>query len=390
MKTVFFSWQSDSQNENRNFIEKSIKSSLKSLEKDNSFELTIRLDKDTHGLTGSPDIMSSIYQKIDKCSLFIADISNVIGNEKKSPNPNVLLETGYASKAIGWDRIICLFNSSTGSIEDVPFDLEHNRITLFDPNDIKDLKRIEEIITLNIKTLQKNGKFFNSVHDYMKMRIDKNMLSILKKSGNIFCKGTTMSEGLRNVNAFTNLSSEQIEQSLKEIHSPAFLFLDMYESTTNEVNEIIRELSSSTYYPRDWIESVIDLSFWLTSYYFYFSPRNYNNHLIFIEDTEYNNLIAVKGRELSSNNPKHSFIILENLKVKDEQDYTNGRVINITEFTSDRKLLCKTVGISPNYIYQITSLFSKLTNIANKWLDETDSEFILDPNFYTLKERRND
>jgi len=82
MKTVFFSWQSDCQNENRNFIEKSIKNSLKSLEKDNSFELTLRLDKDTHGLTGSPDIMSSIYKKIDKCSLFIADISNVIGNKK--------------------------------------------------------------------------------------------------------------------------------------------------------------------------------------------------------------------------------------------------------------------------------------------------------------------
>lgn len=385
MKTVFFSWQSDSQNENRNFIEKSIKNSLKSLEKDNSIELTIRLDKDTHGLTGSPDIMSSIYQKIDKCSLFIADISNVIGNKKKSPNPNVLLETGYAAKAIGWDRIICLCNSSMGSIDDVPFDLAHNRITMFDPNDNNDLKRIEGIITLNIKSLQLKGKLFETVHDYMKMRIDGNMLNILKKSGNIFFKGTTMSEGISNVNAFTNLSSEQIEQELKEIHCPAFLFLDTYESTTNEVNEIIRELSSSKYYPRSWIESVIQLKFWLTSYYFYFSPRNYNNHLEFIEDTEYNSLIAVKGRELSSDNPKHSFIILENLEDKDERDRTDGKVINITEFTIDRKLLCKTVRVTPNYIYQITSLFSLLTNISNKWLDETNSEFILDPNFYILK-----
>jgi len=148
----------------------------------------------------------------------------------------VLLETGYAAKAIGWDRIICLFNSSMGSIEDIPFDLEHNRITMFDPNDFNDLKRIEGIITLNIKTLQIKGKLFDSIHDYMKMRIDRNMLNILKKSGNIFFKGTTMSEGLRNVNAFTNLSNEQIEQALKEIHSPAFLFLDTYESTTNEIN----------------------------------------------------------------------------------------------------------------------------------------------------------
>jgi len=154
---------------------------------------------------------------------------------------------------------------------------------------------------------------------------------------------------------------------------------------TFAINEIIRELSSSAYYPRGWIESVIQLSFWLTSYYYYFFPRNYNEHLVLIEDTEYNSLTAVKGRELSSDNPKHSFIILENLEVKVERDQTNDRVINTTEFTAERKLLCKTVGVSPNYIYQITSLFSMLTNISNKWLDETNSEFILDPNFYISK-----
>lgn len=193
MKSVFFSWQCDSNNENRYFIEKCKKNSIKIIKNEKEFEITLRLDKDTHGLTGSPNIMQSIFQKIDNCSLFIADISNVIGESKKSPNPNVLLETGYAAKAIGWNRIICLFNSKTGSIDDVPFDLEHYRITMFNPNNENEIKHIENITTVNIKTLIIEGSLFDNVHDYMKMRIDKNMLNILKKSGNIFNNGITMS-----------------------------------------------------------------------------------------------------------------------------------------------------------------------------------------------------
>ena len=74
-------------------------------------------DKDTQGRTGSPDIVQSIFSKIDACDLFIADVSivnkyaSLDGAEGKpvkySPNPNVLIELGYAVKVLGWDRVIC-------------------------------------------------------------------------------------------------------------------------------------------------------------------------------------------------------------------------------------------------------------------------------------------
>lgn len=35
-------------------------------------------------------------------------------------NPNVLIELGYASSKLGWDRILCIHNLMYGKIEDLP------------------------------------------------------------------------------------------------------------------------------------------------------------------------------------------------------------------------------------------------------------------------------
>ena len=78
----------------------------------------LEYDRDTLGLLGSPDISISIFEKIDKCALFIADISNITSTDKRTiPNPNVLIELGYAINILGWDRIICFFDITTGNVE---------------------------------------------------------------------------------------------------------------------------------------------------------------------------------------------------------------------------------------------------------------------------------
>jgi hypothetical protein len=81
--------------------------------------------------------------------------------ERKVPNPNVLIELGYAIAILGWDRIIMLFNTNHGSFpNDLPFDLDRRRVTKFsiiDNNDtngkgdlkIKLTKAIELIIKIN-------------------------------------------------------------------------------------------------------------------------------------------------------------------------------------------------------------------------------------------------
>jgi hypothetical protein len=81
-----------------------------------------------------PAIAESVFQKIDRAAIFVGDITFVASltgpngsNLKGLPNPNVLIELGYAAKAIGWDRIIGVFNDCHGSIADQIFNLKHRR-----------------------------------------------------------------------------------------------------------------------------------------------------------------------------------------------------------------------------------------------------------------------
>ena len=37
-----------------------------------------------------------------------------------TPSPNVLVELGYAATVVGWENIICLFDSDYGVPKDLP------------------------------------------------------------------------------------------------------------------------------------------------------------------------------------------------------------------------------------------------------------------------------
>ncbi|TGM85585.1 hypothetical protein [Leptospira licerasiae] len=124
---VFYSWQSDLPHKyNRNFIDKALKKVCKEISV--STGRTINLDKDTLGVSGSPDIINEILKKIEKCSVFVADVTPVasLGN-KKLTNPNVMLELGYAWKAKSSENILMILNEAYASTKELPFDLGFKR-----------------------------------------------------------------------------------------------------------------------------------------------------------------------------------------------------------------------------------------------------------------------
>jgi hypothetical protein len=129
--TVFYAWQSSCPSrDNRNFIEAAIKVALEAIQKNGSIQASPRLDKDTKGVTGIPDIANTILEKIRASDVFVADISFIAkteGDKKLIPNPNVMIELGYALSELGWERIIIVLNSATGTTDDLPFDLKNRR-----------------------------------------------------------------------------------------------------------------------------------------------------------------------------------------------------------------------------------------------------------------------
>ena len=131
-KTLFYSWQSDVDAKTNNYlIRDAIKDAIKNLNKVIDVELS--LDKDTQKTSGSPDIVDTIFKKIRAADIFVADVTIINPDYKgrKTPNPNVMIELGYAIRSLGWERIICIVNIDHCRPEDLPFDIRNNRTTTY-------------------------------------------------------------------------------------------------------------------------------------------------------------------------------------------------------------------------------------------------------------------
>jgi hypothetical protein len=151
--TVFYSWQSDtSSKDGRNFIEHALGDAIKRILADSEIEEADRdlaLDKDTKGVPGSPRIFETILSKIDRASALVADLTFCCTRPggDPSPNPNVLVEYGYALKSLGENYIISVMNAAHGapSRQNMPFDLLNRKwpITYNLPDGASDSDRRE-------------------------------------------------------------------------------------------------------------------------------------------------------------------------------------------------------------------------------------------------------
>jgi hypothetical protein len=171
--TVFFSWQTDTPaREGRNFIEKALKNAIKKIASDTDVEDAIReeleLDKDTLGVPGSPAIVDTILGKIDNATVFLPDLT-FIGKRpdgRPTPNPNVLIEYGWALKSIGLPRMLPVMNAAFGkpTWESMPFDMAHLRfpIAYTLPEDATDEHREEERKGLEKRLGEALKTFFSS------------------------------------------------------------------------------------------------------------------------------------------------------------------------------------------------------------------------------------
>jgi hypothetical protein len=100
--------------------------------------LELNLERDTQNAPGTPDIVDTIFQKIKGCHIFVCDITLItsVSENKRCPNPNVLVELGYAASIVGWHNIICVYNEAHGSVEELPFDLRFRRPLIYNLQEV--------------------------------------------------------------------------------------------------------------------------------------------------------------------------------------------------------------------------------------------------------------
>jgi hypothetical protein len=204
----------------------------------------LSLDQATRDLPGSPDIVDSIFRKIDKSSIFIADITPITTNNHKGiPNPNVLIELGYAANTLGWDNIICICNTAQGKVESLPFDIKQRRITYYSLDKTsqkeKQIEKLTNILKIAIPSIQENQATYDKVTEIFKIQLDHILLSILNHFNSLFEIKTSLIGIDVFYSTLKNLSNNPVKINTKIT----------VKSTTAFLALKIKELSKLTKHP---------------------------------------------------------------------------------------------------------------------------------------------
>ncbi len=136
---IFFSWQSDTQTlTGRNLVERALQRAIATVAADADIDPADRelaVDRDSAGVPGSPPLVETIFGKVDRAAAFLSDLTYVAEriDGRRMPNPNVLLEHGWALRSLSWRRVFSVMNVARGHPDDhpLPFDLQHFKRPVF-------------------------------------------------------------------------------------------------------------------------------------------------------------------------------------------------------------------------------------------------------------------
>lgn len=155
---IFWSWQSDySESTCRHFIREALVEAIAQIALSSIADADRpELDHDTKDERGMVDIAAIILNKIAGAAIFVADLTP-IGQAagKWVPNPNVLIELGWAMHRPGWERVIGVLNTSGGAkIEDLPFDIRQRRVITYELSETDDKEARKTARTTLVKLLK--------------------------------------------------------------------------------------------------------------------------------------------------------------------------------------------------------------------------------------------
>ena len=150
--TVFFSWQSDIDNDklnNKRFLCDCINTALKNLENKGELKnVFFEFQESTNNKAGNPSIPNTLDKRIENCDVFIADLSIVDSysklelflrklrkaKTKRGPNNNAFGEYNKALASHSDEQVITIMNYLNGNPKDdnslIPFDVRERRFPI--------------------------------------------------------------------------------------------------------------------------------------------------------------------------------------------------------------------------------------------------------------------
>ena len=380
MANIFYSWQSDLPNRtNRGFIEDCLKKAIKELHSSQSFEIELNLDRDTKDESGTPDIVETIFKKIEKTNIFVADISIINTNSefRKTPNPNVLLELGYAAKTLGWNRVICIFNTAFGKFEDLPFDLKSRKpisYCLAEDDIAKPKDELSKQLSKSISLIQKAGLLDNEVFDYLKVQVDTEVLSIISQLHKIFYSYKKRRFDYTSISQFVQLKIEDLIDLIKDNEILGFKIFKNWIVTESNLHSILDKPLFAKNLDDNTTAVIIKL---IKEVRVLEQLHQDHRNFTYTKKTSVEYKI-VHGTEISVQNSKFPdrYLLLEkDNKVRDFGDFR----------LADRKKLMNIYTIPEMHLKSYCKIVFETLQTINHWLELTGWEFIIDTRTYKRK-----
>lgn len=310
-KNIFYSWQSDlPSNTNRGFIEDALEKAIKALKKD-EIHLEVAIDRDIMNSTGSPDIVNTLFEKIKRCHVFVADISFINTEGKLTPNPNVLLELGYAARCVGWENIICVFNKAYGKPEQLPFDLRFRSplqyaVTKDDPK-AEERNTLASSLQNALKAILDKQHSRDIIFTNIKVQVDHHLMAIANNSYKLFY-GYKDFISPRDLFALLDLEESELNDLIRDKKFLGFQLFRDTASLQNSFQQIIDNPIFARHIDDEKVASLITLIDALALF-----NENIKNRKGFLLATgeRNNDFMLVNGKVLNPANPDDSFMLLQ-------------------------------------------------------------------------------
>lgn len=207
------------------------------VDKLNNNGVKVVIDEDSRNTTRENSIDYIILQKIPNCDFFVGDITPVAKDVKGKPipNPNVMLELGYAAKAIGWARCLLVWNEKYGDLNHAPFDIRNRSIISYNSSSSNNLnfygilkRKIEQYD--QILSEQKNDDIDYNVYMYWNNMISPQKLRDMINRIVTNCAYITKDFDL--LDDFQVAFSDQVGNHYKN---------ELLESSRKELNDSVKE-----------------------------------------------------------------------------------------------------------------------------------------------------
>lgn len=370
---IFYSWQSDlPNNKNRSLIEDCINKALKNVFEANKVISEYYLDSDSRNEAGTPDLVSSIFSKIDICDIFICDISIVNGKERQDearlmPNPNVMIELGYAAKSIDWSNIICIFNKEFGEIEDLPFDIRFRKPITYNSAVDTSAEKKKLVKLLESSLCQVFNQRLSDKKHYQKTKrsIDLGMQAILID----FTKLLFRESGNAEKYNYPRLLNSSMEDILGVIKNKEFLGFELFKNLTLNINDFTDFFNNdiNTYFLTDLEKKlIVKIIYALREFKEILDTKNFSQ----IESN--NKYRVISASEMNAKNTNNSYILLEVI------DKERGIVIDSGVFEEEHiKLLLNRYVIPHSFQTVFVNAILNITSVVNDWIKTTGNYFII-------------